>query len=88
MRVILFSLGENFEREMFRNAYLSNTPYEYRFTMFERMRQSGIFFFNQVSMIRANDANGFSALSGRVKISSLIYTKQGRFDSHCFKEMR
>lgn len=39
-------------------------------------------------MIRANDANGFSALSGRVKISSLIYTKQGRFDSRCFKEMR
>lgn len=56
--------------------------------MFERMRQRGIFFFNQVSMIRANDANGFSALSGRVKISSLIYTKQGRFDSRCFKEMR
>lgn len=87
MRVILFSLGENFEREMFRNAYLSNSI---RISIYDVRTDAskGNFFFNQVSMIRANDANGFSALSGRVKISSLIYTKQGRFDSRCFKEMR
>lgn len=42
------------------------TSIEYRFTM-----DAGEFFLTKSTLIRANDANGFSALSGRVKIFSV-----------------
>lgn len=80
------------EREMFRNAYLSNfirilSIYDVRMDASKRANFFLFFFlFNQVSIIRANEWF-FRFVRSCENSLRLIYTKQGCFDSRCFKEM-